>query len=400
MDRRLERWVTPGRLIFALFALLAIALIREPASTVQSELRLTTYAADPNGARGFYELIEELGWRAERRTTGFRGELDTTVTYAVLDPPIELTAAEVGSLLQAVRRGAGLIVVPRSGSRMSDSLQMMTSGGGGAFAPVFQLTDSSYGTPPGAVVSAAHLWPRAILLPRAPFPEDTVTLLAATLQSGAAKRIRAQPVVLGFPYGNGWIVAVSDPTFLRNDVLRHGRTPVLAVRILEYAEPRERARVVFDEYHHGFGTHADIIGAIGRFLSDTPPGRLLAQLVVAGLLLILALAPRALPPRPRERIERRSAMEHVEALASAYAGAGATRTVARRLVRGLRRRFPLGTAAALDEAGYLSTLRARRPAVAEDAEFLATACAQGVPATRVAELAVAADRIDHTLHRR
>ena len=399
-ERRLERWLTPGRLVIALIVLFAIAVIREPANVVQSGLRLTTYAADPNGARGFYELVEELGWKAERRTTGFRGDLDTTVTYAVLDPSVELTASEVGVLLQAVRRGAGLIVVPRSGTRISDSLRIMTSGGSGAFAPLYRLTDTSYATPASAVSSAAHLWPRAFLLPRAPYPADTTTLLSIALSPESKRRSNVLPVVLGYPYGKGWVVAIADPTFLRNDVLRHGRTPVLAVRILEYAEPSEHAPVVFDEYHHGFGTHADLIGAVGRFLRATPPGRLLAQLAIAGLLLIAALAPRALPPVSRDRIERRSAMEHVEALAAAYAGAGATRTVARRLVRGLRRRFPLGTAAALDEAGYLSILRARRPAVAEEAVFLTAACSQGVPPGRVGELTAAADRIDHTLHPR
>lgn len=403
--RTLERLVTPGRVAAGLAILLAIALVREPQASPSSAWRFTSYSADPNGARGLYEIVEELGYKVRRRTTGFRDKLTTDATYFVLDPAIDLTASEVGNLLAAVREGAGLIVIPRRGSRIADSLPVWASGAGDTFAPILIPSDSSYRTPPEAVVAPTHLWPRAVLRAKRPLPEDTVVLLAASPMSYTRKKSqtllpRSGPVVLGMPLGKGRIVAIADPTFLRNDVLRHGNTSVLAVRALEYAARNSMTTVIFDEYHHGFGTHANVLGAIGRFLASTPLGLTLLQLCVAGLLLIAALGPRPLPPPVRARHFRRSALEHAEALASAYESAAATRTVARRLVRGLRRRHPIGSASGLAEQEYLSLLRERRPAVAAYATSLAQACEYGIVPARLGELLAASDHIDQALRTR
>jgi hypothetical protein len=369
--------------------LLLMAVLREPASSPSSAWRLTSYAADPNGARGLYEVAGKLGWKTSRRLTGFREPLDSSALYVVLDPVVELTAGEVGQLLDAVRRGAGLIVVPNRFSPIADSLPVWTSGGGSAFAGIFPVVDTSYRTPSDKVVAASHIWPRATLRARGPIPSDKVVFLAARricskeADTDPEDRGCVDPVVLGIPFDKGRIVAIADPTFLRNDVLRHGRTVVLAIRAMEWALPDSASQVVFDEYHHGFGKHASMFGAIGRFLGSTPPGLVLLQLAIAGLLLMAALGQRPLLPVNRERIERRSALEHVDALALAYEGAQATRTAARRIVRGLRRRHPIGSSAALSTEDYLTLLRARRPQLAGDAQLLA-----------------ASDRIDHTLHTR
>ena len=80
-----------------------------------------------------------------------------------------------------------------------------------------------------------------------------------------------------------------------------------------------RGRIVFDEYHHGFGTHANTRAVTVRALTRTGAGRTVLQLALAGLLLLLALGVRPVKPQPRHSIERRSALEHVGALARAYA---------------------------------------------------------------------------------
>jgi hypothetical protein len=135
---------------------------------------------------------------------------------------------------------------------------------------------------------------------------------------------------------------LSDPDLLRNDVLRVCRwgLDVVAARMLEYlgtGTPR-RQRLVFDEYHQGFGTHPGTLRAIVVYLSRAASGHVLLQGLLAGLVLLLALGPRALPVHDEERVERRSPLEHVGALAQAYARVGATRTATARLVRGVRRR--------------------------------------------------------------
>ncbi len=114
-----------------------------------------------------------------------------------------------------------------------------------------------------------------------------------------------------------------------------------------YAGVRERRtrlavvdaeRLVFDEYHQGYGDHPGTVRGIVTYLGRTASGHLVLQLAGAGLVLLLAVGPRLLPPRAAERIERRSPLEHVDALARAYRAVGATRTATARLVHGVRRR--------------------------------------------------------------
>jgi hypothetical protein len=144
--------------------------------------------------------------------------------------------------------------------------------------------------------------------------------------------------------------------------------------MLEYLRdaPVPRKLMVFDEYHQGYGAHPGTMRAIALYLSRTPSGHALGQVLLAGLVVLLALGPRALPPRDTERVERRSPLEHVSALASAYEQVGATRTAASRLLRGVRRRLERATqnygthqTEQPDEAFLAAALRGS-PALEED----------------------------------
>jgi hypothetical protein len=175
-------------------------------------------------------------------------------------------------------------------------------------------------------------------------PADAVIFARSTLERDMKDTsvARSAPAAAGFPFGAGRVVVLSDPDLLRNDVLRVCRfgLDVVATRMLEYlaAGTPRRDRLVFDEYHQGFGTHPGTLRAIALYLARAPSGHVLLQGLLAGLVLLLALGPRALPVHDEERVERRSPLEHVGALAQAYARVGATRTATARLVRGLRRR--------------------------------------------------------------
>ena len=60
------------------------------------------------------------------------------------------------------------------------------------------------------------------------------------------------------PFGRGRVAIVSDPDQLRNDVLREctWNAGVTAIRMLEWVDPARTRRLVFDEYHQGYGPHA------------------------------------------------------------------------------------------------------------------------------------------------
>src|SRR5262249_55026497 len=143
----------------------------------------------------------------------------------------------------------------------------------------------------------------------------------------------------------------------------------------------KRTRLVFDEYHQGYGDQPGTIRGIVAYLSHTGSGHLVLQLGVAGLVLLLALGPRLLPPHDEERIERRSPLEHVDALARASRAVGATRTATTRLVRGVRRRVEHSLGArgvAMTDDAFLGWAVQRVPARAGDAELVRQALAKPI----------------------
>ncbi|HEX5831694.1 MAG TPA: DUF4350 domain-containing protein, partial [Gemmatimonadaceae bacterium] len=329
--------------------LLLLSVLVAPTDGRRGDARLSARNRGPMGASGLEQVARRLGWRTELATNIWPARLDSGVVHLVLDPTVPLTAGETHRLLNAVRAGAGLLLVPRRGTPLADSLGVSASTGAGVLSsretPACTEEQNQRGAldwPRGEVLS---LWVQA----RPPLPVDTVSfagvippprLLGESVGTRRVSNDRPLPASVGFPLGRGRVVVVADPDLLRNDVLRvcEWGMSVAAVRTLEWlSEGRER-RLVFDELHHEPTLQADPIAAVRRWLTNTPPGRMLLQGAAAAVVLLLAAGARAIAPRPRARAERRSPLEHVSALARAYEDAGATRLASRRLVHGLRRR--------------------------------------------------------------
>jgi hypothetical protein len=211
---------------------------------------------------------------------------------------------------------------------------------------------------------------------------------------------------VGFPLGRGRVAVIADPDLLRNDVVRVCRwgADVAAVRVLEYVSADgpggRRDRLVFDEYHQGFGDQPGTMRGIFRYLGRTASGHLVLQLAGAGLVLLLAVGPRLLTPRPTERIERRSPLEHVDALARAYRMVGASRTATSRLLHGVRRRVEhaLGLrAAASGDDAFLAWAQARVPSRVGDVDLIRRALAHPVSRRDLEAVGAAITRLEAAL---
>lgn len=372
------------------------------------DARLTTYSAGAQGAKLLYELASRLGWRVLRWTDAAPIVADNRTVMAVLDPVEPPGAIETHRILEQVRGGAALLYVMSGGGALNDSLHVKRSFFGGTYQATAAGTaearrasdtlrarrfdpDTADSADDEEVESAdecdhaapndglpmwadqtVRLWRFGWTRRR---PAGAVIFARSTQERGTKDTSVAPsaPAAAGFPLGSGRVVVISDPDLLRNDVVRVCRwgLDVVAARMLEYlaiGTPR-RDRLVFDEYHQGFGTHPGTLRAIALYLSRAASGHVLLQGLLAGLVLLLALGPRALPVHDEERVERRSPLEHVGALAQAYARVGATRTATARLVRGLRRRVERhsGTehARAESDARFLENT-ALSPALAAD----------------------------------
>jgi hypothetical protein len=215
------------------------------------------------------------------------------------------------------------------------------------------------------------------------------------------------PAVIGFPLERGRVVVAADPDLLRNDVLRVCRwgADVAAVRMLEYASEDapgggRRERLVFDEYHQGYGEQPGTVRGIVTYLRRTASGHLVLQWAAAALLLLFAMGPRLLPPRAVERIERRSPLEHVDALARAYRAVGATQTATLRLVHGVRRRVDGslgGRSAVTTDDAFLTWAHERVPARSSDIELVRQALARPVPRRQLEDVGQALRRLESSL---
>jgi hypothetical protein len=376
-----------------------ITLLVAPLPTGDDEAgSLSTFAASPAGARGLFEILDRLGWSLERRLAPMRETLESGRTYVVLEPAVPFTSTEVHYLLEAVRSGARLLTVPALDGRLADSLraeraaELPQPGGAPSAARRPVVTQDSTRTfGPG--------WVRWVL--RAPSeggragdyvpPEGASVLLSLDTDRGR------EPMVVGFPMGQGRIIVAADPGLFRNSTLQNHPGAVRVVRYIEWLQQGATDLIVFDEYHHGHGTHANVVREAERALTETAPGRAVLHMALAGLVLLLALGARPIKPGPVTRIERRSPLEHVGALARAYAAIQAVPRATQLLVRGLRRRHHgAGTG---DERLWLQAIRQQHPDVSTDIDQIAGALDGRVESVSGAHIATSMARIERALEK-
>lgn len=425
----------PPLLLIALLtvAVLAAAVAALTPPAIATGVPLASGGSNPTGALALYQLLARLHWRPERQRTPVP-TLPRDAIYVAVRTDHGVDATSAGQVLAAVREGAGLVVDVRPEDPLSDSLELVLAHDRGGIRPIDNR-------------AAATALDGIAALERPDCRSAGATEVAAGTQyvqftfadSGAAAAARAgrrvlldvsegtgrAPVVLGFPYGRGRVVAFADASLLTNAALRAcwAAAAVVAVRTFEWVSPvagastspapSARPRVVFFE---GFRDPAtaprtpSVLRAVRRALSEVPAGRMVAQLLAAALVLLAAVGVRALPPEPAPQPTRRSPLEHVGALARAYREVRASRVAARRLAGGLRRRYgaagapgaaaggPTGGSVGRDpDAHFLAGIAVRHPARAADVARLTAALDAPVSPAEVVAVGDAAARIARTL---
>jgi hypothetical protein len=351
------RRVRPALVLIALaVAAIAVALFT-PEAVDNTGGELSTYSAAPGGARIVFELSRRLGWNAQRRVAAVEPTIDSVRVHAIVGPSGTLGAQETHRILDDVRAGGGLVLATDYKNTITDSLGIGLRRSSRWFTPNLdpecreRREDAAFTMPPAV---QEIVWRRP--------PPGAVTQLAATDRRFGAR----WPVAIGVPLGRGRVVVVSGAGLFRNDVVRAcpWGADVVVVRALEFVRPAQsNPTLLFDEYHHGFGTHPGSMRAIARYLARTSSGHFLLQALIAGLVLLLAKAPRPIVPRDPPRIARRSPLEHADALGRAYADVRATRTATTNLVAGLRRRAGrmVGVGGGQSDDVFLDTVAERHP---------------------------------------
>jgi hypothetical protein len=188
------------------------------------------------------------------------------------------------------------------------------------------------------------------------------------------------------------VILVADEELFRNRALRFTDAGPFALGLFA----GQYDRVIFEEYHHGFGPSGSLAAATMAWSRRSPWGWLIWQGAVVGLLALLFGAIRFGPALAGIPRTRRSPLEHVRALATALAAARGHDEAIGAMVRGLRRRLaPTSPRAGADWRGWLAGLR-RQPLGlrARDAlDQLDTLTRPGQPSSSVLRVANAVEDV-------
>jgi hypothetical protein len=426
-DAALERKrATRGTLITlgVLGALVAVVALLTPVNDDNFDTRLTTLRYGSGNARLAADLAKRLGWKVSNADAPLSGSLDTTATYLVFAGPTPMATAERVAVLTAVRHGAGLLVSPGSDGDFAllDSLGLRTGMPGVVTAtPLGKCAAET--DPLSSLRVRTNMQTFTVAPPKdsadrtvVPYPARAQTLLSSDVKlspadddstatsdstapsakvKNATDAHELRPTVVAFPLGRGRVVAFADPDVLRTDQMRNCAmgSALSVVRSLEYLTDGRPRTLVFAEYYQT--QSSDGAGVVmWEWLRFTGLGRTVLTLMSAVLLLLIARGRRTLAPVYRLREERRSPLEHVDALATAWRTVRGTRTVARMLARGIRRRHAAGRWRLLDDTAFLGALAERHPAIAADAARLSAAIESPAAPADLPALRASAAHID------
>ena len=341
-----------GAAVVVVLGVAAAALGGRRARVGDSDLRRSTYLVGPSGVSGYAEALVRLGVRVERYRRPITS-FDTVASpsgsvMSFLGPTAPLSPEEgaavarfpsdlllAGPTTASAMRCLGYDVVRSVGPETtvsrpaeSDSLPM----------PSIRWVLRRRST--RVVVDSSDFSDGRAIWCTAPAPVQTDTLLSAG----------GHPVVLRLGMPRGRVVTlVSDDRLFTNRLVRESGTGSFVLGLVVDRYPR----VIVDEYHHGFDASGSLGGAAFDWSLRSPWGWAVWQLVLVGVVALLAAGVRFGPARRIIERRRRSPLEHVRALATALAAARGHDVAVRLIVQGLHRR--LGHAGKVERGGRPTT---------------------------------------------
>jgi hypothetical protein len=338
----------------------------------ESDFRASTFLSGPDGSQALYRVLVRLGRSVERRRTALfslagdtvssRGTVPVPALLVVLQPWMPLESAELEQVVRFVQQGGAVLAAGSGGG--------ITRCAGWRLQPERASDESVAVRQPGR--AGLRLPPAArVLAPRGPgsrleglvkrrasASDDVCGTLLAKARDTVVAAVNGRPVVLRLHYASGGTITLaSDVGWFRNRVWRDTDVSYVVLPLLLTPQAR-RGRVVWDEYHQGFGRESRSMAALTwDWMLHSPAGWAILQLVAVGLVWLAVTAVRFGPAREGVERRRRSPLEHLEALAAGLESAADSGTAVQRIVAGLRRRLSrAGQVGGADLRAWLETL--------------------------------------------
>ena len=319
--------------------------------------RRTTFSSGPEGAMGFAEALEDLGVPVERRRTALYGfardseEVEPDVWLAVLglvpqrvETGSLFTSAtfpsevEVREVMRYLKRGGALLLAGESGIEECLGFEVERISGEG-------VSEQEVLQPPGAAFlpRAEYVWSaidadddeRIIGLDPADCDAPAITSSRPLLSTREGRPVTWRHSL----EGGGRVIMLADSRYLSNRFLKETGSGTVVIGWLLDEEPD---RIIVDEYHQGFAHGGSLLRAAWWWMRTTPGGWALLQLALAAVIALAAAAVRFGPALSVIERRRRSALEHLDALAVGLERAGGDEEAVGLIVEGLRRRLSRG----------------------------------------------------------
>jgi hypothetical protein len=304
------------------------------------DFRRSAMVRGPDGAAGLADVLERLDVDVElRRRPLFDLAEDSSLVnrdlLVLLDVTFPATSVEIEEVRNAVARGGSLFLAGENDiercfgfktasveDRGDDSNTTLARPQGIDSLPTVYYvveripSDSIYVNDQSEEVCAVL------------FPRSVDTLLTTVDGKAAGLRLRFRE--------GGTVTIVADSRLVSNESFKETDASLLIVPWILAGDPR---KVVFDEYHHGFQDRQSIFAAAWHWALASPAGWTILQLSIAALVALAFMAVRFGPALGAVDRKRRSAMEHLDALAIGLERANGRDAAVELIAGGLRRRL-------------------------------------------------------------
>lgn len=354
-----------------LAVVLTVSLLLVPSEAwVAVDQRRSSLRTTPDGVAAWARSLDRLGVLSAPRYRSLTEQPPRGAGFVLLEPVLAPSAAEVRELLAWVRQGGVLVYSPVPNGLLMDSLGLSLT---------TEIADAGTSL-------EAHRWTSGVdATPSA--SDGTSRSLTVTVEADSARTLTWVPLstldepsnakLAWAPEGLGGVLVMPDAEALANRTL--GASPLAIVTTRAISDLFETGDTLFfSEYHQGLDGRRGALREAYTLAASTPIGRATLHVALAAVLLLLLSGRRFGSPLPESAADRRSPLEHVEALGRAYQASGTHGPVARRLVRGAVRRMGLRGYADDPETEILSAW-ASQPEVSSSARAALAALESSPP---------------------
>jgi hypothetical protein len=259
----------------------------------------TSYSADSFGAKAAFLLLKETGYHVERWEQSPAGiQTFQNATLILAEPSRYANKEEQTALDEFIRQGGKLIAIGQSASFM---------------LPVSDSSAAPLGEEIWARYPAAGLSPITHAAPQITIAPDAVWLSPSSAHVLYAKD--KESAVVQYTYGKGSVIWWAAATPLTNAGLKE---PGNLEFFLACLGDKEKTRILWDEYFHGYGDFAKSSDESDLF------EYMLVQLGLAAAAIVLTFSRRSGPIRQSSQEIRLSPLEFVETLGGLYQHAHAS----------------------------------------------------------------------------